>query len=122
MANRSTHATVGALAGLAVYGLIKRSRNEDWTLGGTVAALGCGAAIGISADVFEPALNPNHRGPFHSVALLTVIAYANKKVLESTHMTPEQKISAVVASAAYASHLFLDAVTPKGLPLLGIKN
>jgi len=37
-------------------------------------------------------------------------------------MTPEQKISAVVASAAYASHLFLDAVTPKGLPLLGIKN
>jgi len=122
LANRSTHAAVGAVAGLAIYGLVKRSRNEDWTLGGVTAAIGFGAVIGVSADVFEPALAPNHRGPFHSVALLVGIACANKRVLESAYMTPEQKMSAVVASAAYASHLFLDAVTPMGLPLLGIKS
>jgi len=122
LANGSTHAAVGAIAGLAVYGLVKRARNEEWTLGGAVAAVGCGAAIGISADVLEPALAPNHRGPFHSVALLTGVAYANKRALESTQITPEQKMATVVASAAYVSHLILDAATPMGLPLLGIES
>ncbi len=120
MANSSTHAAAGALAGLAVYGLVKRFQNEEWTLGGATAALGFGAAIGISADVLEPALSPNHRGPFHSVALLMGIAYANNRALESTQMTPKQKMATVVASAAYVSHLILDAATPMGLPLLGI--
>lgn len=122
MANRSTHAAVGALAGLAIYGLVKQSQNEDWTLGGVTAAIGCGVAVGISADVLEPALLPNHRGPFHSVALLMGIAYANKRALESTQMTLEQKMATVVASAAYVSHLILDAATPMGLPLLGIES
>jgi membrane-bound metal-dependent hydrolase YbcI (DUF457 family) len=48
------------------------------------------------------------------------IAYASKRTMGSTHMTPEQKMATVVASAAYVSHLILDAATPKGLPLLGI--
>jgi len=122
LANRSTHAAVGALAGLAIYGLVKQSQNEDWTLGGVTAAIGCGVAVGISADVLEPALLPNHRGPFHSVALLMGIAYANKRALESTQMTLEQKMATVVASAAYVSHLILDAATPMGLPLLGIES
>jgi len=122
LANGSTHTAVGALAGLAIYGLVKRSRNEDWTLGGVTAAIGGGAVVGISADVLEPALLPNHRGPFHSVVLLLGIAYANKRALESTQMTPEQKMATMVASAAYVSHLILDAATPMGLPLLGIKS
>jgi len=122
VACKGTHVIVGGTGGLVAYGLIKWFRNEEWTWDGALAAIGCGAVIGICPDLLEPALHPNHRAAFHSLTLLAGIAYANKKVLESPSASKEAKISTAVASLAYASHLLLDAGTTKGLPLLGLKG
>ena len=118
MARRRTHAVVGAAVGLGAYTLIKWIRNEDWALGEAIAMTGCGALVACAPDLLEPAKNSNHRGACHSLALLALLVLADVKVLKSAKVSPEAKAWVISQSAAYASHLLVDATTPKRLPLL----
>ena len=72
-------------------------------------------------DLFEPAVNPNHRQLFHSVAMFGAIGYGMWKL---NHWKPEDdwqrllRVLGLVGGAAYLSHLARDAFTAKSLPMI----
>lgn len=74
--------------------------------------------VGIAPDIIEPATNPNHRGFFHSIAMLRLLAYARDKTWQAQNLVEEQKHLISTLLDAYASHLLSDSTTQKGLPLL----
>lgn len=115
MASVRTHAIVGGMAGLAVYALHKWINREDWTLGGAAGCACGGALFGILADKLEPALhNPNHRQTLHSVTTLVGILSAYNKFGSNA----SQKLMINIGIGGYASHLIVDALTPKSLPII----
>lgn len=71
MANKKVHAVLGVAAGGGAAALVARKHNEEplafllQTLGGLAGGYGGG----VLPDVFEPAVNPQHRGFGHSVLL-----------------------------------------------------
>jgi hypothetical protein len=79
-----------------------------------------GSIIGSSApDKFEPAYSPNHRSVFHSAGALGASSYLSYKAITKTkNLHPALGSFLRGSSIGYTSHLFLDASTPKGLPLL----
>lgn len=78
-----------------------------------------GAVVGILPDVFEPALSPHHRGFFHSVFILGVLGYLAYRYYQKRNLSGARVVAVVMAlSAAYGSHLVLDACTAMGLPWL----
>jgi membrane-bound metal-dependent hydrolase YbcI (DUF457 family) len=122
MAAKNTHAAAGAIVGLGIYALFKYIRNERWTLEGALASTAAGAVFACLPDIIEPALHPNHRGLFHSCAAIGAISYASERIVGSVGLTQDARMGVSVFSAAYISHLLIDAMTPKGLPLLGIRS
>src|SRR5882724_8032645 len=131
MANFKKHVVVGAaVAGGAnlIYQLVRlyTSAQPPHTLGdaltqvkwGRVAAFAAaGGAIAVLPDLLEPAYHPNHRALFHSVCCGGALAYgAFGKHTERWH--EDDRHAARVGALAYLSHLFLDAGTPKTLPLI----
>lgn len=119
MANGRTHTLVGAGAGLAVALSVRdKHQGEQSPVFGAIM----GAFAGKLPDIFEPALNPNHRQFFHSIAFLGAAGYSLKKVYDWEPQDGLQKairMLVLCAGAGYISHLLLDATTPKCLPLLG---
>lgn len=115
MASVKTHAIVGSVAGLTVYALHKWINHEHWTPGGAAGSICGGALFGILADKLEPALhNPNHRQTLHSLtALVGMLSVYNK-----LGSNISQKLMVNIGIGSYASHLILDAFTPKSLPLI----
>ncbi len=84
-----------------------------------LAGCALGGLTGIAADKFEPALNPNHRGFFHSY---TIWVLAGLTVLEVLCGDKDKiwKNLTIIGFAGYSTHLLLDMQTPKSLPLTGI--
>jgi len=83
---------------------------------------GLAAACGTLPDVLEPALHPNHRQFFHSLAVVGMIGTAWYRAYKWTPETVEGSVMRwmlLVVGGAYLTHLAMDAMTPKGLPLLG---
>lgn len=120
MANGSVHQVVGALAGVGVC-LKDYHDNPDSKFDPLLAGV-LGASLGKLPDQLEPAMHPNHRQFFHSVAVLTACAYGMKKLLDWNPETQEKiwlRRILLVGGAAYISHLVLDGMTPKSLPLVG---
>ncbi|HZQ20448.1 MAG TPA: metal-dependent hydrolase [Terriglobales bacterium] len=121
MANFKTHFIVGAAVG-ASLNLMKQSvekaatpsRDFDWGELLTWTAVGAGAAS--LPDLLEPALNPNHRGFFHSFAIGFLILYA---IFGGPLQPLQGKLRDYLrlTGFGYLSHLALDIVTPMGLPL-----
>ncbi|GAB2893511.1 hypothetical protein GCM10027046_23110 [Uliginosibacterium flavum] len=73
-------------------------------------------------DVLEPAIHPNHRQFFHSVAFAGLLGLVAHKIYrwEPKNKDDETvRFVLLVGAAAYAIHLLLDASTPKCLPLFG---
>ena len=141
MPNRRTHCFVGGAAGLAV-GLMSdhRSLAESEQVARAIGALIGGVAGGAMPDILEPADNPNHRAFAHSVLVGGGLAALGIKLsgnlrgaarLENVplvHGLPTNAagcamilhfLSGVILGMAvgYASHIVLDALTPKGVPL-----
>jgi len=114
----TTHAMAGGATAVAVWIADRQKaeskiRIEDLI---SIALLGC--LGGLLADLIEPAISPNHRGFAHSivvvVGLIVMIAvFCRCNSAESGGRSVALKSFA----AAYLSHLFLDACTPKGIPL-----
>ena len=148
MPRRRTHTVVGTALGGAA-GLLTASGLPEEQRAIHVAFAAFGGFIGGQLpDVIEPALSPNHRGAFHSVGALGLTGLAWLADWQgdcharangcdaragAAHLTEAQKSDerfkafwwralagfSVGIIAGYASHLALDATSPRGLPLLG---
>lgn len=73
-------------------------------------------------DTIEPAIHPQHRQFFHSVAIAGMVGYSAFKAYHWQPETTEQKwlrIAVLVLSSAYLLHLAADLMTARSLPLLG---
>ncbi len=148
MPKRVTHEIVGAASG-AAFALFRvsdapTSHALAEVLGG---ALG-GWMGGALPDILEPATTPNHREVAHSVVAGGALTLARLAEWQATCRSEAKGCDARALTfalgsdarqraewdglgwrflagllagfvAGYASHLMLDAVTPKGLPLLG---
>lgn len=118
MARKSGHMLVGALVGLAAYGIYKHLKSEPWTLEGSLAATASGSLVALLPDVLEPALHPNHRGFFHSVVCAGGTIYLAKAAIKSSAIPAEAKMPLLVMTASLTSHWVLDFGTPASLKLI----
>jgi membrane-bound metal-dependent hydrolase YbcI (DUF457 family) len=116
--NFKQHATIGALAAGFVYLLYKLSKDEEWRLNEAVAIILLGAFAGVSADLLEPATNPNHRSVCHSGLALAMILLLCYKGSRTDKLSDSQKAFTIPILFAYASHLVADSTSPKSLPLI----
>lgn len=121
MPNGLAHSVVGGLSGLAVAVLDKEDNGNSYH--NTLPAIGMGAVFGKLPDVLEPSLkNPHHRQFFHSLVILGLVGYGTKKVYDwqpKDSLESILRFLALCAGAAYMSHLLLDAMTSRSLPLMG---
>jgi len=112
------HEVFGALIALIRGCEYKQKKGQTMTFGDIIKALVVGGFAGILPDIIEPATNPNHRGFFHSVAMLKILAYARARTWQAQNLTEEQKQQISTLIDAYTSHLLSDSATQKGLPFL----
>jgi inner membrane protein len=120
MSNGATHRAT-AFAAVALWTANEEQKTGRQTaaplVNGTVAAVLTGLP-----DKVEPALHPNHRQFFHSIAFAAIVGYG---VYKAYKWEPKDQSGhflrwlAMLAGGAYLVHLAMDACTPKGLPLLG---
>lgn len=120
MANGITHQLVASVVvGTACF---YSEPNQQEKSGKPLAGTALAAVFTNLPDVFEPALHPNHRQFFHSWAFAGILGLTAHKIYK---WEPDNSFDAsvrfvlLVGSAAYLLHLFLDAGTPKSLPLIG---
>jgi inner membrane protein len=145
MPNRKQHAQAGALLG-GGFALARASvANPNFVGAEAIGGLLGGWVGGILPDLLEPAIHSHHRDIAHSVTaggllgLARITAWetscrenANRCVAQTpdgSAKDPQAELKAflwhVAAGLAiglvvgYASHLALDAVTPRGIPLIG---
>ena len=119
--NGATHQFAGAVAALTITQI--DSEDKSTASHHPAAAITIGAFLGRLPDMIEPSLgNPNHRQFSHSVAVLGLLGTGMYKLY---HRDPQDEFEKLLrgllllGGAAYLSHLALDALTSKSLPLLG---
>jgi membrane-bound metal-dependent hydrolase YbcI (DUF457 family) len=144
MPNRATHVRVGSLSGAVAASLFARGAPTKQFL---VEMLG-GAVGGMLPDLLEPASCPNHRQFAHSVLAGGALATSRVADWRAACCGHAERATALLRDpstdsdtrnraewaaclwhfaagaltgvvAGYASHLVLDAGTPRGLPLVG---
>lgn len=115
MANGATRQLAGAVAGIAACATDNPDR--ETSVHHPLAAGAIGAALGKLPDLIEPAVHTHHRQFFHSV----VVAGMRKLYQWAPDDGFEKLVRAflLVGGAAYLSHLALDALTSRSLPLVG---
>jgi inner membrane protein len=120
MSNGTDH-RIAAAASLFYAAAADWKPDDHWSKH-PIAAAALGAGFGTLPDLLEPALHPNHRQVFHSLAFAALLGFG----LYKTYVwQPETKAGnivrsvALIAGTAYIVHLIMDATTPKSLPLLG---
>jgi inner membrane protein len=119
--NAREHILGGIIATSLTYLTASAALGEPATLAGLLTAGLFGVPTGLALDLLEPADHPHHRGPAHStVAFAGLVALANKTWTDPT--TPATaRVWAMVLLAGIGSHHVLDATTPRGLPVTGIR-
>lgn len=118
--NAAAHQWTAALATGVVLHSCETERGEvtAWPLAGS----GLAAFLTKLPDVLEPAVHPNHRQFFHSVAVAALLAAGWKALYD---WQPESRdarfwrMVGMIGAGAYLCHLGLDALTPRSLPLIG---
>ena len=122
MANGKTHLVVGGLTGLAVA-LADHPAKSNTISHHPLTAVGMGALFGRLPDILEPSLrNPHHRQFFHSVTVLGATAYTVKKAYEWQPQNDWESFLrglVLIAGGAYISHLVVDSVSSRSLPVIG---
>ena len=140
MADAKTHALIAGVAGVGAYAIYcRRNAQEvkflDAMISGLIAVIG-----GLAPDLIEPANNPNHRSLFHSLAAGAALIHGTNQVISSDvrdwntagaalihgtnqvqsddRVSETAKLMMVLLVVGYVSHIFADALTPKGLPVL----
>ena len=148
MPGARVHAQVGVLVGAASAAVfataVESTQASTEMLGGAIG----GWMGGLLPDVSEPATSPQHRGTMHSALAamgLTLIQFTawQARCRDAARVAEQNGLAWPVDSderstaaweafawhfasgmivgflAGYASHLALDAATPRGLPLVG---
>ena len=116
--NRSGHAVAGAaIGGVAYLGFCKMA-DEQPALGEFLVAIAAGATLACLHDVLEPAVHPNHRALFHGLALNFAAAAGLRRLWRRPDIESHQKRLLISLGLAFLTHPVLDAMSPKGLPLL----
>lgn len=121
MANAAAHAIGAAVA----VGGFHAAWEKQST--GVSSALPIGSALlaanmGSLPDLVEPAIHPNHRQFFHSLAFALAMGWGLKQVWDWEPESPVGSVGRFVllcAGGAYLTHLAMDAVTGKSIPLVG---
>ena len=120
MACTTEHAAFNLVAVAAACATVQY--REGRPVDSASVAMGAAAACLPSLpDVLEPALHPNHRQYFHSIAFALAVAYGIQRAYMWEAQTDWDRVvraALLVGGAAYLSHLARDALTAKGLPLL----
>jgi membrane-bound metal-dependent hydrolase YbcI (DUF457 family) len=125
MAHFRQHAITGGCCGAAVY-LVHFLQNDKagqprpFDVGQLLGCVGAGVAAGVLPDLLEPANTPNHRAFFHSILFAVLAAYLILGY-DYTQMPWSWRLLIFAVTTAYGSHLYLDSITPMGLPLHGLK-
>jgi len=125
--NRQAHALGSGLAmAIAAYNDAsaprERPKSDQERLGIAVVAGGVGAKCGSLPDLLEPALNPNHRQFFHSVAFGMLMVGGLRQLYRWQPDESWQRLvrgATLIAGGAYLVHLAMDATTKKSIPLIG---
>ena len=116
--NGQSHRVVGGVVGGVAYVFCCKAFGLQPTLPGLAISVGVGVVGASLHDIMEPAIHPNHRAFFHSVAFNGVLAVSVRSGWLSPTITLDKKILLTVAGLACLSHPCLDAFTPKGLPII----
>ena len=119
MPNAGKHAMIGFAVGALGYAIVKHIQGEEIDVGNALGWGIVGAGVALLPDMIEPSsLGPMHRSFAHSAVAAGMVTYATKAAWENPNLTNDHKAIATSVGAAYLSHLFLDATTPAGLPLI----
>lgn len=120
MACVQTHRLIAAAA-VGSYCFCQDAGRQEQSIKPLAGALLAGQLTQLP-DLLEPAVHPNHRQFFHSLAFAGMLGVATYKVYQ---WRPESEFGEIarfvmlVGSAAYFIHLLVDAGSPKSLPLVG---
>lgn len=120
MSNGPTHQLTAAICVGAVC--IHAERNAKDKSARPIVGAVLAANLTKLPDILEPAVHPNHRQFFHSVAFASLLGMAGYKAYKWNPDNPVDeaiRFVLMVAIGAYGIHLLLDANTPKSLPLIG---
>jgi len=118
MANKMTHAAIGALIAFTGYGLYKYIKEESMSLEEIVVSLIVGGLFGLVPDIIEPATSPNHRAFFHSILMLIMLVFVNYEFWRIENFSDTLKLIILAASIGYGSHILTDSTTEKRVPLI----
>jgi len=116
--NRAEHQSFGCLSAFVTYFKLCEIYNMlPNILSGFIVIIG-GIILSTLPDDLEPAISPNHRSFFHSLFILLGGLYILRAVYKKENIGLETKIILISICSSYASHIALDAFTPKGILLL----
>ncbi|WP_440948315.1 metal-dependent hydrolase [Methanosarcina sp. T3] len=122
MTGRKTHITAGVLISFVlIWYLVPKGLVLSPAL--LPIALVSSALGAVLPDLIEPPRNRRHRKFFHSLLCLALLLlYLNQTYLSLLTAVPADEVTIVLffSGTGYASHLVLDALTPAGLPVVGL--
>lgn len=120
MACAAEHAAFNFVA--VAVGTATLQQRQGRPVNGSTLAMATAASLFPSLpDVLEPAVHPNHRQFFHSVAFGAVVAYGMRRAYhwETQHPIEQlARLALLIGGSAYPAHLVRDAFTAKSLPLI----
>jgi membrane-bound metal-dependent hydrolase YbcI (DUF457 family) len=119
MACAAEHATFNFFAVMATTARVQHQ--EGRPVDGTAIAMAAAACLPSLPDILEPALHPNHRRFFHSIAFALAVAYGMRRAYKWEANDAWERFARgvlLVGGAAYLAHLARDALTAKSLPLI----
>jgi inner membrane protein len=135
MPNGKTHiiagTTCGAISSIAIHQYFYKEKPIE--PGNVLISAGAGAVVSRLPDTLEPALHPNHRAFFHSIAFGALLGLG---VVQVTKIIKEEKdkrkaigtermssteailILILIVIIVVLLHLAMDGFTKKGLPII----
>lgn len=118
--NAASHQiTAAIISGLMLHA---EERKNGQTTAWPIAGAGIAALLTKLPDVLEPAVTPNHRQFFHSLAFAGLLIWGWKAIYDWQPKTDDGRFwrrVAMIGAGAYLCHLALDATTPRSLPVFG---
>lgn len=120
MACAVEHAAFNLVAVTTATAIVRQQEGKPVD-GSTLMVGVASACLPSLPDMLEPALHPNHRKFFHSVAFAVALGYVMRRIYkwETEHPTEQlARAALLVGGAAYLAHLARDAFTAKSLPLV----
>ncbi|KKG79811.1 metal-dependent hydrolase [Methanosarcina mazei] len=122
MVRKRSHKIIGVLIFFTIiYDLALKGITLDYLLMPIMLIITlCGSVL---PDIIEPSRNQHHRKFFHSLLLLGILSMFIVKIykdLISGEVNNIKILFAFFMCSGYASHLLIDLLTYKGLPVTGL--